>query len=559
LTDMSVSKHIHIIPKNDDIRKLLRIETRVFLSENKVNPPADLGTLEILAIKLLKKLDLGGQFLEFTMVLLGNGIWSDVVASIPFSRRMLLLPQCLRDHNNCKGVFDELGLICAGCNNCMINQILDVAEKLGYTTLIAEGTSVATKLVEEGTIDAVIGVGCLAVLKRSFKPVNQNAVPAIALPLLYDGCDSTSMDYEWLFEEIRQLRPDPAINPISVPLLRDRVNEYFSPSMLQKYFPENNDTERLALKMMEIGGQRMRPLLTLLAYESADNEINNEGAGLLSGIEKNGDHRINNFRPDITAGINQNDDICKTLAVIIECFHKASLIHDDIQDNSETRYGNPTLHVSEGVPVAINVGDYLIGKGYRLLAGLPFEPGILVDCFRVVSESHIKLSEGQGADLTLHAKLSGYSPHDIMQIYKFKTGEAVKVALLLGAIAGGSPRNELTHLKEFSEWFGIAYQIRDDLQEFRSEDESENILNFPFLFTLLNEESNAPKIIDGDISLTDNFQLIKEHLEEYKIEEKAEVYLRDCLSNCYTALDKIQNFRLRLSLYRLTGKVFNNV
>jgi geranylgeranyl diphosphate synthase, type II len=559
---MSLSEQIHVIPKNDDIRRLLRHETRIFISENKIDPPADIDTLQVLAKKLLKQLSLDNQYLEFTMVLLGNGIWSDVVASIPFKRRMLLLPQCLRDHNNCKGAFDELGLICAGCNNCRINQILEVAHDLGYTTLIAEGTPVAVKLVEEGTIDAVIGVGCMAVLKRSFKPVNQNAVPAIALPLLYDGCDSTSMDYEWLFEEIGQLRPDPTINPISVPLLRDRVSEYFSPFKLNKFFPENNETERLALKMMEIGGQRMRPLLTLIAYESAGKGMSAE-AGLTSennGIKEVDRTTINNVSPDIpVAGRNDSEVICETLAVIIECFHKASLIHDDIEDNSETRYGNPTLHVSEGVPVAINVGDYLIGKGYRLLAGLPFEPGVLVDCLRVVSESHLKLSEGQGADLTLHAKLSGYSPADIMQIYKFKTGEAVKVALLLGAIAGGSERNDLTCLREFSEWFGIAYQIRDDLQEYRSEDESGNILNFPFMLTLLNEEPEAAKLIGGDFSRAENYHLIKEYLEEYKIAEKAEIYLRDCLSKCYSALDKLKNFRLRLSLYRITGKVFNKI
>ncbi|MGF1587136.1 MAG: polyprenyl synthetase family protein [Bacteroidales bacterium] len=559
---MSISEQIHVIPKNDDIRRLLRHETRIFISENKIDPPADIDTLQVLAKKLLKQLSLNNQYLEFTMVLLGNGIWSDVVAAIPFKRRMLLLPQCLRDHNNCKGAFDELGLICAGCNNCRINQILEVAHDLGYTTLIAEGTPVAVKLVEEGTIDAVIGVGCMAVLKRSFKPVNQNAVPAIALPLLYDGCDSTSMDYEWLFEEIGHFRPDPEITPISVPLLRDRVKEYFSPHELAKFFPEANNTEKLALRMMEMGGQRMRPLLTLIAYESAGKGMSAE-AGLTSEnneIKEFDRATINNVSSYIpVAGRNDSEGICETLAVIIECFHKASLIHDDIEDNSETRYGNPTLHVSEGVPVAINVGDYLIGKGYRLLAGLPFEPGVLVDCLRVVSESHLKLSEGQGADLTLHAKLSGYSPADIMQIYKFKTGEAVKVALLLGAIAGGSDQNDLTCLREFSEWFGIAYQIRDDLQEYRSEDESGNILNFPFMLTLLNEEPEAAKLIGGDFSRAENYHLIKEYLEEYKIAEKAEIYLRDCLSKCYSALDKLRNFRLRLSLYRITGKVFNKI
>ena len=52
----------------------------------------------------------------------------------------------------------------------------------------------------------------------------------------------------------------------------------------------------------------------------------------------------------------------------MECFHKASLIHDDIEDDDAQRYGEPTLHVEHGVPVALNVGDLLIGEGYRLLA-----------------------------------------------------------------------------------------------------------------------------------------------------------------------------------------------
>ena len=55
-------------------------------------------------------------------------------------------------------------------------------------------------------------------------------------------------------------------------------------------------------------------------------------------------------------------------AISIESFHKASLVHDDIQDGDEFRYGQPTLHIAHGVPTAINVGDYLIGLGYRLVS-----------------------------------------------------------------------------------------------------------------------------------------------------------------------------------------------
>ena len=61
------------------------------------------------------------------------------------------------------------------------------------------------------------------------------------------------------------------------------------------------------------------------------------------------------------------DDLRK-VAVAVECFHKASLIHDDIEDNDAQRYGETTLHEEHGVAVALNVGDLLIGEGYRLLA-----------------------------------------------------------------------------------------------------------------------------------------------------------------------------------------------
>ena len=53
----------------------------------------------------------------------------------------------------------------------------------------------------------------------------------------------------------------------------------------------------------------------------------------------------------------------RALAVAIEALHKASLIHDDIADGDEFRYGRPTLHVSHGVGRAVNVGDWLVGLG----------------------------------------------------------------------------------------------------------------------------------------------------------------------------------------------------
>ncbi len=54
-------------------------------------------------------------------------------------------------------------------------------------------------------------------------------------------------------------------------------------------------------------------------------------------------------------------------AMSIECFHKASLVHDDIEDDDSFRYGVPAVHQQFGLSTAINVGDYMIGLGYRMI------------------------------------------------------------------------------------------------------------------------------------------------------------------------------------------------
>ncbi len=90
----------------------------------------------------------------------------------------------------------------------------------------------------------------------------------------------------------------------------------------------------------------------------------------------------------------------KRAAMSIETFHKASLVHDDIEDDDPFRYGDETMHRRYGVPTAINVGDYLIGMGYRLASmSRSWEHGGDVGHRTCLTEAHTKLSEGQGAEL----------------------------------------------------------------------------------------------------------------------------------------------------------------
>ena len=523
---MMNTNRLLLVPQDVDLRKLLRREAARLLQLKGLVPPLSFNQIEGLARELLALLGVKEDFLDFTIVVCGNVAWQKVVAATPFNRRLLLLPQCLKDSKQCRAEIDDLGLICAGCRSCPIDRVLSRAEALGYTTLVAEGTTVAVGLVEEGAVDAVIGVSCMSVLQRSFEPVSRSAVPVIGIPLLREGCVDTLVDEDWLFEEIGQWAPDPSVQPLSVSLLKVEVQDVFSDLSLSHFFPGRNETDRLAKLMMEIGGQRLRPLLAVLAYQAYAPSVNNK--------------------------------LQVALALIVECFHKASLIHDDIEDGDDFRYNRQTLHRSHGVPVAINVGDYLIGKGYQLLAALPVPPQVLAQLLGVVASSHVNLSAGQGDDLLFDGLKGTASVGRLLQIFAQKTGEAVKVALATGAIAGGAGSSELEVLSAFSDCFGMAYQIRDDLNEFRNNSRPEHVHHFPFLMALLTEKLIQTKrdvVLDllASMPMEELYQFIRDE----QIDCLAESSLNGFVRQCRQHLDRLQNLKLKLSLYGLMGKIFD--
>ena len=525
LTDkMKLKKRILKVPKDRKIRDLLRKEVVNYAARNEILPPAAFNVLEKHAALILDQSGISEDYLDFTIVLLGNETWRQVVNSTPFNRRLLLLPQCLRNNLECKGVFDELGLICAGCKGCQIDTIIEKAEELGYSTLVAEGTTAAIGLVEEGSIDAVIGVSCMPVLQNSFEPVTKAAIPVIGLPFLFDGCSNTSLDYDWLFSEIKEYSENKETAPLSVSVIKNQVEKYFSENNLRKYFPGNSETEKLALKTMTLGGQRMRPLLTVLACQSYSSHI--------------------------------SDEVQMALAVIIECFHKASLVHDDIQDDEDFRYNQPALHKTAGIPVAINIGDYLTGKGYKLLSEIDCDPVVKAGCLKIVASSHLNLSEGQGADILLQQNIARQPVQDVLKIFELKTGEAVKVALLTGAIAGNAPENDLKVLADFAGYFGIAYQIRDDLNELHENNDLKHAFDFPFLLSLLNQSINGHSPSFKEIIRTGDLALLLESFKQFETETTAVKFLNDYLQKSYAELDKLQNRKMRLSLYGVMGKVF---
>jgi geranylgeranyl pyrophosphate synthase len=181
-------------------------------------------------------------------------------------------------------------------------------------------------------------------------------------------------------------------------------------------------------------GKRWRPFLAACAYRA----VNSEGP-LPDGLKK--------------------------LAVAVECFHKASLVHDDIEDGDDTRYGDKTVHAEHGVPVALNVGDLLLGEGYRLIAESGADPSVMGEMIRVAAGGHRTLCLGQGAELCWARDPKPLSSTEVLDIFRKKTAPAFEVALQLGALYAGADDDTADVLTKYSEALGIAYQIRDDVED----------------------------------------------------------------------------------------------
>ena len=212
-------------------------------------------------------------------------------------------------------------------------------------------------------------------------------------------------------------------------------------------------TEAIAYDFLAKGGKYSRPFITLAAYDALTGD------------------RIGKLK-NIGAPSRHDDAVCRA-ALSIESFHKASLVHDDIQDGDTYRYGKPTLHVEHGVPTAINVGDYLIGLGYRLVTRDIEELGADTagDILHKLADAHTKLSEGQGAELVWRDNRDKrLAPADALRIYALKTAPAFEAAFYCGLRLAGPADHYAEPVAQLARHLGIAFQILNDLQDWRGDD-----------------------------------------------------------------------------------------
>lgn len=162
-------------------------------------------------------------------------------------------------------------------------------------------------------------------------------------------------------------------------------------------------------------------------------------------------------------------------AAAIEHFHTAALIHDDIADEAELRRGEPCLHLSEGLGLALNMGDL----GLSLVNGTVINDPALDDAVKVrvvteLIEMTRRTIEGQAMDIGW-ARDARYdiTPEDYLIMATHKTAHySGAVPLAIGAIVGGGTEAQIEGLRNFGLDTGLAFQIQDDLLNLIGEEES---------------------------------------------------------------------------------------
>ena len=474
------TSHLKAVPETREMRDRVRAEAaRVGLTFDRSRQLTK-PVLQQTAEELLRGMGLGEQYLGFTMVCLTNEFWREQIQGVDFKRRLLLLPHCLKHAEGCPADYDEFGLDCKKCGACSVADFKVKAEDLGYKVLVSEGTPIVLKIIVSGHVDAIVGVACLNVLEKALDKILLAGIPCVAAPLLSSNCRSTSVDDDWVSELIDLKTPPPeaktktyvhllrAANQIceepelsrlapraraSASFSRDPKGSAGAESAPLRVAAKQSDPlaahENIAYEWMAQGGKRSRPFITLAVYDALKGAPGTRSAD----------------------GLALPDGVRRT-ALAIEAFHKASLVHDDIEDDDTFRYGRETLHRQYGVPTAINIGDYLLGLGYRLVGRERKELGgdCTADILNRMADAHLKLSEGQGAELLWRdAKDKTLTALDALKIYALKTAPAFEAALYAGVRLAGPADDYEKKIADFSKNLGVAFQILNDLKDWEGD------------------------------------------------------------------------------------------
>lgn len=187
--------------------------------------------------------------------------------------------------------------------------------------------------------------------------------------------------------------------------------------------------EQVAQYIIASGGKRMRPIMALLAAQA----------------------------------LGQQGLPFQRLAVVVEFIHTATLLHDDVVDQSAQRRGRQTANLRWGNAPAILVGDFLYSRAFQIMVGLCSMP--VMDVF---AQATNRIAEGEVWQLMYVGDLD-LSQETYLEIVQAKTAELFSAAIQGAAALAGESAEQLGRWRDYGIAMGIAFQIMDDVLDYQGE------------------------------------------------------------------------------------------
>ncbi len=281
----------------------------------------------------------------------------------------------------------------------------------------------------------------------------------------------------------------------------------------------------LSKYILEAGGKRFRPILTLLSSK-------------------------------ICGG--RHIDKAKIAAAVVEYIHTATLLHDDVVDESDTRRGRTSANKIWGNQASILVGDFLFARSFNMMTeNLPPE------ALNIMSQACVSLAEGEIYQLIKSFDINT-TVEDYYRIIYGKTAALIQAACEIGAVVENN-RSYRTPLKVFGKEIGYAFQISDDLLDITGDpqntgkptgnDFKEGKVTLPLIFALKKASSSERKVV-RDLLLADNFTyedfaIVKEIIYKYGGIEEAKNKVKEHSQKAVEAISCLNNTRERAFLEKI--------
>lgn len=207
----------------------------------------------------------------------------------------------------------------------------------------------------------------------------------------------------------------------------DKVLDIVNCEINKKTYPHKPDSlfEPITY-ILSLGGKRVRPALTLMAY--------------------------NLYKGDISAAI--------PIALGIEIFHNFTLLHDDLMDRADMRRGKPSVHIKWNDNTAVLSGDAMLIEAYKEITKV--DPAYLQPVLELFSHTATEICCGQQLDMEFEKRMD-VTIDEYIEMIRLKTAVLLGCALKEGAMIAGASVADMDHLYEFGINIGLGFQLKDDL------------------------------------------------------------------------------------------------